>query len=326
MAWEVRYSGGLHLPQVDWWLDATAPKPRSFVSHAHFDHMANHRLSFCTEATAKLMRARRYSRNDLLAVPFGEEREIVPGCRFSLHPAGHILGSAQFLAESEHGRLLYSGDFKLRPGRAAEACTTPRADVLIMETTFGRPQYRLPPSEEVIADLVQFCRETLAARAVPVLLGYSLGKAQEILASLRESGLPVMLHAEVLRMTRVCEDLGLVFPPYREFSLRDLAGHVVIAPPQLAHGAWLKQIQPRRTAMVSGWGLDSGAKYRFQCDAVFPLSDHADFDDLLAFVERVQPKRVFTLHGFAVDFAQTLRARGFDALALGRANQLDLAL
>lgn len=326
MAWDVQYHGGVYLPQFDWWLDAGAPKPRSFVSHAHFDHMANHRLSFCTEATARLMRARKYSRRDLLAVPFGEVREITAGCRMSLHPAGHILGSAQLLAESEHGRLLYSGDFKLRPGRAAEVCATPRADVLVMETTFGRPQYRMPPTEEVIASMVAFCRETLAAGAVPVLLGYSLGKAQEILASLREAELPVMLHSEVYRLTRLCEELGLTFPAYRDFSPAAVAGHVVIAPPQLAHGSWLKKIEPRRVAMFTGWALDSGAKYRFRCDAVFPLSDHADYDDLLAFVDKVQPRRVLTMHGFAQDFAADLRARGVDALALGRTNQLELKL
>ena len=113
-------------------------------------------------------------------MPFGRTHELTPDCHVTLVPAGHIIGSAQFLAESEHGRLLYSGDFKLRPGRAAEVCAVPRADILIMETTFGLPKYRLPPAEGVIADMVRFCRETLAAGAVPVLLGYSLGKAQEI--------------------------------------------------------------------------------------------------------------------------------------------------
>ena len=325
MPWEVQLRQGLHLPQIDWWLDAPRPAARAFISHAHFDHMARHRLTLCTEATARLIYARQPARRDLIELPFGRTHELTPDCHVTLVPAGHIIGSAQFLAESEHGRLLYSGDFKLRPGRAAEACATPRADVLIMETTFGLPKYRLPPAAEVIAAMVRFCRETLAAGAVPVLFGYSLGKAQEILASLAGAELPVMLHPEILRLTQLCEKLGLTFPAYRDFDALAAPGHVVIAPPQV-NKAWLERLAPRRTAMITGWAVDSSTKYRTGCDAAFPLSDHADFPELLEFVERVQPRRVITVHGFAAEFAQTLRARGVEALAIGKENQLEFGL
>jgi len=326
MPWDVQTRGGIFLPQIDWWLDATRPVARSFVSHAHFDHMAKHKLSLCTKATARLMHARQYSNKDVTALPFGEPHELAPGCTATLHPAGHILGSAQLLADSEHGRLLYTGDFKLRPGRSSEICATPRADLLIMETTFGTPAYRMPPTGEVLAALVQFCRDALAARAVPVLFGYSLGKAQEILASLGESGLPVMLHSEVFRLTRLCERLGVTLPAYREFELKEMAGHVVIAPPQSGKSSWFTKITPRRTAMVTGWAVEPSARYRFGTDAAFALSDHADYDDLLAFVDRVQPQKVFTVHGFAAEFAATLRARGIEAWALGKENQLEFGL
>ena len=325
MPWDVQLRQGLYLPQIDWWLDATRPAACGFISHAHFDHMAKHRLTLCTEATARLLHARQPLRRELIALPFDRPHELAPGCRVTLVPAGHILGSAQFLAESEHGRLLYSGDFKLRPGRAAEACATPRADVLIMETTFGLPKYRLPPVSEVIAAIVHFCREALAANAVPVLFGYSLGKAQEILASLAGAELPVMLHPEILRLTQLCEKLGLTFPAYRDFDALAAPGHVVIAPPQV-NKAWLERLAPRRTAMITGWAVDSSTKYRTGCDAAFPLSDHADFPELLEFVERVQPRRVITVHGFAAEFAQTLRARGVEALAIGKENQLEFGL
>jgi len=325
MPWDVQLRQGLHLPQIDWWLDAPRPAARSFVSHAHFDHMARHRLTLCTESTARLMYARQPARRELIALPFDRPHELAPGCRVTLLPAGHILGSAQFLAESEHGRLLYSGDFKLRAGRAAEVCSTPRADVLIMETTFGLPKYKLPPPEEVIAGIVRFCRETLAAHAIPVLFGYSLGKAQELLASLAGAELPIMLHPEILRLTQVCEKLGLTFPAYREFDALAAPGHVVIAPPQSSK-AWLGRLAPRRTAMATGWALDSSTKYQMGVDAAFPLSDHADFPELLEFVDRVQPRRVLTVHGFAAEFAQTLRARGIDAWALGKENQLEFGL
>lgn len=323
MSWDVQLRQGLYLPQIDWWLDAHRPTARSFVSHAHFDHMARHRLTLCTEATARLMHARQPARRELIRLPFNKPHELAPGCRVTLLPAGHIAGSAQLLAESEHGRLLYSGDFKLRPGRAAEPCVVPPADVLIMETTFGLPKYRMPPVEEVVADIVRFCKETLAAHIIPVLLGYSLGKAQELLACLAGAGLPIMLHPEILRLTGLCEQLGFGFPAYRNFDHLAAPGHVVIAPPQVGK-AWLARLTPRRTALATGWALDSSCKYQNGSDAAFPLSDHADFPELLEFVDRVQPRRVITVHGFAAEFAQTLRARGIDALAIGRENQLEL--
>jgi Cft2 family RNA processing exonuclease len=258
-------------------------------------------------------------------LPFGHTEQLTADCAVTLHPAGHICGSAQcLLTHSEHGTLLYTGDFKLRPSLAAEKCATPRADVLIMETTFGLPRYVFPPEAEVIAGIIAFCRRALAEGATPVLLCYSLGKSQEILRALAPARLPVMLHADTLRLTRLCEKLGLEFPPYREFDTDEAGGHVVLCPP---HGqGLLSRLPARRTAVVTGWALDSGTIYRARCDAAFPLSDHAGFDDLIAFVERVRPKKVLTLHGFAREFAQTLRARGWDALAIGQGNQLEFKL
>ena len=325
MSWEIHFRHGVHLPQIGWALDATRRAARAFVSHAHSDHIARHAEVLCTPATARLLHARLPGRRTEHALPFGRAEQLTADCAVTLHPAGHILGSAQILLEHDtHGSLLYTGDFKLRPNLAAEPCATPRADTLIMETTFGLPRYAFPPEEEVIAQLTAFCRQALADGATPVLLCYSLGKSQEVLRALAPAGLPVMLHAETLRLTKICAQLGQEFPPHREFDARELAGHVVICPP---HGSGLlKRIPGARTAAITGWALDAGATYRYGSSAAFPLSDHADFPSLLRFVELVQPKRVLTLHGFAKEFATTLRARGLDALALGHPNQLDLAL
>jgi DNA ligase-1 len=195
-----------------------------------------------------------------------------------------------------------------------------------METTFGLPQYVMPPTYQVLADIIHFCRQTLEDNEVPVLFGYSLGKSQELLSSMAEANLPVMLHPQILKMTRIYEELDQVFPPYLPFTPTDVAGHVVLCPPQASQSAWLRKIKARRTAMVTGWAMDPSAKYRYQCDAVFPLSDHADFADLLRLVEMVQPKRVYTVHGFVEEFAQTLRKRGVEAWALGMATQLEISL
>jgi Cft2 family RNA processing exonuclease len=327
MSWDVQFRNGVWLPQIGWWLDAHSPVARSFVSHAHSDHIAAHREILCSAGTARLLQARLSAGRIEHVLPFGQAELLTIDTAVTLHPAGHILGSAQcLLAHDRHGTLLYTGDFKLRPGLSAEPCTTPRADVLIMETTFGLPRYVFPPTEQVLAGIADFCRQALADAATPILYGYSLGKSQELLQGLASARLPVMLHPQTHKLTQIYEELGLAFPAYRLFEAENLAGHVVICPPQASRTAFIQDIPKRRTAAITGWALDTGAIYRYQCDAAFPLSDHADFPDLLAFVDRVQPRLVLTLHGFAQEFARTLRARGREAWALGADNQLELGL
>lgn len=328
MTWDVQFRGGIWLPQIGWWLDPHHPVERAFVSHAHFDHLGKHREIVCSTDTARLMRVRMpdESRKER-ALAFRETWALNEQTTATLYPAGHIFGSAMVLLEHrEWGRLLYTGDFKLRPGLSAERCEPVEADVVIMETTYGREHYSMPPTSDVLAAVVGFCRETLADGEVPVLFGYSLGKSQEILCSLAEAALPIMLHPQTLKLTQVCEELGLATPPYRAFRAEEAAGHVVICPPQTAQGSFLKKIRRARTAAITGWALDPGARFRYQCDAVFALSDHADYPDLLRLVELTRAKRVWTVHGFAEDFAATLRARGVEGWALGRENQLELLM
>jgi DNA ligase-1 len=327
MPWDVHFDRGLWLPQLGWHLDASYPTDRSFVSHAHFDHVAAHREILCSEGTAKLMRARLPGTRTEHVLPFDHEEALTADCSVTLFPAGHIFGSAQaLLSHPEHGSLLYTGDFKLRPGLSAEPCAAPRADLLIMETTFARPHYVFPPTETVLAAITAFCQEVIAEGETPILYGYSLGKSQEVLRSLAGSGLPVMLHPQTFKLTKVYEEMGITFPAFREFSASEVAGHVVLCPPQVPGSSFLKRIPKRRTAILTGWAMDPACRYRYQCDAAFPLSDHADYPDLLRFVELVKPAKVLTLHGFAAEFAATLRERGIEAWAISEDNQLELGV
>jgi Cft2 family RNA processing exonuclease len=326
MPWEVRYKDGVCLPQIGWWLDARRAQLRSFVSHAHSDHIASHREILATRATASLMRLRVSGKRQETILDYVQPWTTEFGCEVQLYPAGHILGSAMFHATTEQGSLLYTGDFKLRPSLAAEPCVVPRADVLIMETTFGLPRYVFPPADEVERGIVEFCRQAIADKVTPVLYAYSLGKTQELLQIVGRNGLPVMLHAHGYKMTQRYEELGMKLPPYTLLNESAHAGHVIICPPMSGCTGPLTWIHPKRTAVATGWAMDSGAIYRHGCDAAFPLSDHADFPDLLAFVERVQPKLVYTLHGFAREFAATLRQRGVEAWAIGQNNQLELTI
>src|SRR6478672_7030014 len=322
---EVRYERGVYLPNEDIWLDPWDAKPFAFVSHAHSDHIAPHDEIIVSERTARLMQARMPGERREHILNFGEKKTI-RGLDITLVPAGHIFGSAQFFLETKDGSLLYTGDFKLRPGRSAEPAEWRQAETLIMETTFGIPRYRFPPTEQIVGQIVAFCRDALETGAVPVLLGYSLGKAQEILCALSEAGLKPMLHGSVHQMTRIYEQFGQSFCQYERYNANQVTGKVLICPPSTNRSRMLEKIKNKRVAMISGWAVDPNAIYRYQVDAAFPLSDHADYTDLVRYVELVKPQRVLTLHGFAAEFARDLRERGIEAWALSEENQMELTL
>lgn len=322
---EVRYDRGVYLPAQDLWLDPREPKGFAFVSHAHSDHIAPHEEVVLSERTARLMQARVPGTRIEHVLPFGEQRRV-HDVDLTLLPAGHIFGSAQLFLSNGNETLLYTGDFKLRRGRSAEATAWRQADTLIMETTFGLPRYQFPAAEQVIAQIVAFARDAIDDGAVPVVLGYSLGKAQEILCSLDGAGLIPMLHGSVFQMTRIYERFGQSFCKYVRYNKNDVAGKVLICPPSASHSPMIEKIPRKRVAMVSGWAVEPSAIYRYQVDAAFPLSDHADYNDLVRYVDLVKPKRVLTLHGFAAEFARDLRERGIEAWALSEENQIEFKL
>src|SRR5262249_53295513 len=174
--------------------------------------------------------------------------------------------------------------------------------------------------------IVRFCREALDNDETPVLLGYSLGKSQELLSSLGEAKFPLMLHGAIYNLTQIYEQFGQSFPPYERYEAGAARGKVLLCPPNVINSAMLRNLGKTRTAIITGWAVDPNCRYRYQCDAAFPLSDHADFPDLLEMVKRVQPKLVYALHGFAADFAHTLRERGVEARALSEDGQLGLGI
>ncbi|HEX5176239.1 MAG TPA: ATP-dependent DNA ligase, partial [Chthoniobacteraceae bacterium] len=320
------YHRGVELPDYGLWLDPWDPKPLAFVSHAHSDHVAAHHEIIASAGTARLMQARLPGKRLEHVLEYGV-REQLAGVDVTLIPAGHIFGSAQILIESAQGSLLYTGDFKLRHGLSAEPAEWRPAETLVMETTYGLPKYRMPPTEETLARMVEFCRDTLDDGGVPILLGYSLGKAQEILCALLKANLTPMLHGSVFHMTEIYRALKPAFPDgYLRYVAEEVSGKVLVCPPSANRSIMTTRIKNRRTAILTGWALDPGATYRYQVDAAFPLTDHADYPDLVRYVELVNPQRVLTLHGFAAAFARDLRARGIEAWALSETNQLELTL
>ena len=320
--------GSLCLPGAGLWLDPHGGAEAAFISHAHSDHVARHKLTICSAITHRLMVARYgKGKGEVVALEFGQPLEWNGHTLVLLH-AGHILGSAMIhiTRHSDGATLLYTGDYKLRQGLTTQRAELRKADTLIMETTFGLPAFLFPPIEETVAATHLFVRETLEAGGIPVLMGYSLGKAQEILASLKGIEAPIMMHSSAMKLMEVFKAEQPDLPAHQEFDALEAAGHVLILPPTGMTSAVLQSLAGARTAMFSGWALQSGAKYRYGVHQVFPLSDHADYAELLQTVETVQPRQVLTVHGYTREFAADLRRRGYDARALGQTEQLEFMI
>ncbi len=321
-----------YLPELGLWLDSRDAKrgeERVFVSHAHADHLGRHREVILSEPTHLLMNVRvgggrlAHVLNFRQPAPFEfKGREF----RITLLPAGHILGSSMALIECDGESLLYTGDFKLNAGQAAEPCEPVSADYLIMETTFGKRQYRFPPAEETMEEIRKFCRKSLKKGETPALMAYSLGKSQELLLGLKDAGFQFVVHPSIHDMNEVYRECGVAFPRYALIRDRRIDGKVLICPPSAKLPVNISSDDRLKKAVVSGWAIDRSCQYRHKADAAFPLSDHSDFDELIEFVRRVNPKQVYTLHGFVSDFAWTLRDLGFNAQALSEPEQMTLEL
>ena len=315
----------LALPELGLVMDPSEPAEFAFVSHGHADHFAPHQKILCSEGTGAIL-VKRYGVDPgtLETHPF-EEPWGWKGHLLCLYPAGHIAGSAMLRIEKDDHSLLYTGDFKIRDSLTVERPVFPKADELVMETTFGLPRFVFPPTEDVAAEIVSFAKETLADGEVPVIFGYSLGKAQEALAILQRAGVPAVQTKPVFEMTQVVRSLGLGDldePVLWEKGTPE--GAVLIAPPNAVRSQVVRRIKNKRLAMLSGWALTPGSQFRYQTDVVFPLSDHADFPGLLEAVEVVGAKKVHTLHGSTREFARTLRDRGVEAWSIYGDDQLEL--
>jgi putative mRNA 3-end processing factor len=306
------YDRGLKITAIDLAVDCRRRQPRGFISHAHTDHMARHELAFCTPATAALYQ-RRYGVRPTRHMPLGQSIEFGE-IRLEAHPAGHVLGSAMLLVDDGKQRMLYTGDFKLSPSATAESAAPPRAEELIMESTYGDPRYRLPPREDSIAQLIALVTQALDSGRTPVIEAYVLGKAQEVTKILTSHGIRVAQHPLVHEISEVYEQHGChLGATYRYDGAPD--GAAVVAPPRWQKGASLPGIRRAVRIGVTGWAADPDWALRKGYDYGVPLSDHADYDELIECIERVGPSVIYCTHG-PKEFVARLRKLGHNAYAL----------
>lgn len=311
-----QWDKGLKLPDAGLSVDITRRQERGFISHAHGDHVGRHETIFCTPETESLCRVRMKLKptQRFIRMPYYQGIEC-GDLRLTTYPAGHCLGSAMLLAEHLRTgkRLLYTGDFKLGPSSTSVEAVIPKTDYLVMESTYGTPEYRLPPREETIARLVEEIGNTFDMGMVPVVYAYGLGKSQEVTRILTDTGFKVQQGKSIHDISLVYENHGV---PLGDVTRLDDANidpdRVLIVPPR---GCSFKTRRKVRTFMVSGWAHTRGATYRFGVDVALPLSDHADFDDLVRTVELAEPELVLCTHG-GPEFVDHLNDLGFHARPL----------
>ncbi|MFQ5677769.1 MAG: MBL fold metallo-hydrolase, partial [bacterium] len=219
------YDKGIKINGAALWLDAERRVEFCCVSHAHLDHARKHDLVIATEQTVTFLK-QRLGKSKTVTLRYEEPYEF-DGCKITLFPAGHILGSAQTLVETNGARLLYSGDFNMDDNVAAEPIKIPQSDVLIMECTFGKPQYRFPPRKQTEKKLVEFVSETLKQHAVPVVIGYVLGKSQEAMKILGEAGFEMSVHGSIARLAETYERYGIQLGRWHRYHKDEIAGKVL---------------------------------------------------------------------------------------------------
>ncbi len=287
----------------------------TFVSHAHLDHMHTPSRSekiIASAATTELARARGYD--------LGQTTEEVEGVE--LLDSGHILGSRAIRIADE---VYYTGDASGRTRAFLGKCRTRQARVLVMETTYGTPEYVFPPTAKLVKE-VNGLIASAYDRGVPVvLMGYPLGKAQ-LLSYFFSSWEPIFYHENVATMNRIHIEHGVRLKPGRKFDPqkdKDSLPHgpwLMVSPMASGRSRMMAHLKKRYGAVLvafSGWALGSGYRYMMGADYSFPLSDHCDYQELVNLVQAVSPEMVYTVHGFANEFARDLRKMGFSARPLG---------
>lgn len=307
-------AGGFHI-------DPWKPVERAVVTHGHSDHARwGCGRYLAAAAGAAVLRTRL---GDDAAIRFVGYGEVVglDGVRVSLHPAGHILGSAQVRVEHRGEVWVVSGDYKTEPDPTCAPFEPVRCHTFVTESTFGLPIYRWEPQREVFARIREWWTANAGEGRASVLFGYSLGKAQRLIAGLGGGPGPIHTHGAVERLNEAYRASGVALPQTTHTGAAagagarrtEFAGSLVVAPPSAQGSAWMRRFGDASTAFASGWMRIRGTRRRRAADRGFVISDHADWPGLLASIEATGAERVWVTHGYRDPLARWLRERGLAA-------------
>lgn len=315
----VRRPQGLYCPPGDFYIDPWRPVERAVITHAHADHArAGHGAYLASQPGAQVLRAR-LGDIALQTLSYGQALSL-RGVRVSLHPAGHVLGSAQVRVEHRGRVWVASGDYFVSGAGDAnptcEAFEPVRCDVFITESTFGLPIYRWRPQAAVMAEINDWWRGNAEAGRPSLLLAYSFGKAQRLLAGLETSIGPIAVHGAVATVNAAYRASGVPLPATVTLDSLDkpsLARALVLAPPGAAAGPWARRLSDARDAFASGWMQLRGTRRRHGVDRGFALSDHADWPGLQAAIAATGAQRVVVTHGQEAVMVRWLQQQGLQA-------------
>ncbi len=310
---------GLYCPAGDFYIDPWRKVDRAVITHAHADHArAGHGHYLASAAGEHVLRARL---GDICLQTLAYGQSVVHhGVRVSLHPAGHVLGSAQ--VRLEHGGQVWvaSGDYFVSgAGDHNPTCAAfepVRCDCFITESTFGLPLYRWAPQSQVFAQLNAWWQANAAAGRASVLLGYSFGKAQRLLAGVDAHIGPIAVHPSVAALNTAYAASGVALPPTRTWASLAPAERqraLLVAPPSASIASWARGLGDHSDAFASGWMQVRGSRRRQGVDRGFAISDHADWPGLHQAIRATGAPRVIVTHGQEAVMVRWLREQGLQA-------------
>ena len=322
---------GLYVPRGDFYIDPWKGVPRAVITHAHGDHARSGSGRYWGAAPGLGLLRERLGRGATIEpVPYGQ-RFTLGGVTVSLHPAGHVLGSAQIRVQADDEVWVVSGDYKRDPDPTCAPFEVVPCDVFITEATFGLPVYRWADSAVVAQEILDWWIDCRDAGMAAVLFCYALGKAQRVLAELQRlrgaidaAALDpvVALHGAMPGLIKVYREAGVEMLPAEPVGNlpkgTSFAGRLVLAPPGASGTPWMRRFDPPKsngysTGFASGWMRVRGGKRRLAYDRGFTLSDHADWPGLLRTIEETGAGRVLATHGNTDALIAVLRARGLVA-------------
>jgi putative mRNA 3-end processing factor len=312
---------GLYCEAGDFYVDPWGAVDRAVITHAHGDHARYGSRSYLAAREGeRVLRTRLGADADLTSVDWGETTSL-NGVQVSLHPAGHILGSAQVRMEHRGEVWVVSGDYKTEPDPTCSAFEPVRCHCFITESTFGLPIYRWQSRQRLFDEIKDWWRGNRDAGRASLLLAYALGKAQRILAGLADSDIgPIYTHGAVERLTRDYRDAGVRLAPttYATAMPRghNFAGSLILAPPSAGGSTWLRRFGDYSHAFASGWMQIRGTRRGRSLDRGFALSDHADWPALLDTINATGAEQVWVTHGYREPVVRYLKEKGIDARAI----------
>lgn len=310
---------GLYCPAGDFHIDPWGGVDRAVITHGHADHARWGSAVYVCAPTCRPILERRLSGARIETMPFGEVRDV-GGVRVSLHPAGHLLGSAQVRVEHRGEVWVVSGDYKTAPDRTCEPFEPIKCHTFITESTFGLPIYRWPEQESVYTEINEWWRRNQERGWTSVLFVYALGKAQRLLGGIDASIGPILLHGTIPPLNEAYARGGISLPHAEHATAENAKATkgraLVMAPPSALGTPWLKKFQPVSLAMASGWMQIRGTRRRRSMDRGFVLSDHADWPGLLGAIEATGAERIGVTHGYTRQMVRWLRSQGRDAFEL----------